>query len=331
MGKKVKEIAKDGKITEEAIKIVDCGALSYITWPGNVSSEVLIAEGLASEETIDKAVSKLDDYYVPVNTKAKTRCIDGRHDPDLDESMLGPQVTGGAPGAAFCYRLGVDPDDSAKGTFLQDAEAMIDHYVRMGFAPGGHRDKHSLDDGKRTVGCGAIDGMDQILAAMTKPELVNDHNRVVKLLLGRDFNVDNYFRVMGAANILNGRAEDYFRNRELIIDILEKRDKNSIATLEGNHQEAIVAVNLVRSTTLSSNRFSKAFGGIQAFGYDLWWSVEIANRLMPRPEDAIKRQRFVMARVMTTVATLMALTDGTQRLLIRIPKSVDMLEKTIVA
>lgn len=311
------------QIKKTKVKIIDCGALSSLSWKGSVSAKKIIKEGLTTDKVLSQATRRLEEFYVKVDTSAKTRCIDGRHDPGLDESNLGPQVPGGAPGAAFAYRLGVDEDDSAKGTFLQDAEAMIDHYVRMGFAPGGHRDEQSLDDGRETVGCGAIDGMNKILSTMTESSLVNDHNRVVKLLLADHFSAEDYFRIMGAATVLNGRAEDYFRGRELIIDILERRDKDSIATLKGDHQEGLVAVNLVRNTTLSSNRFSKTFGGMQAFGYDLWWSIEIANRLMPRPEEFRKRQRFVMARVMTTVATLMALTDGTQRLVIRMADTGD--------
>ncbi len=295
--------------------IIDCGMLSDLTWPGKVSAGGLIQSGKTSKKIIDYAVERLNEFYVPVNPGAKTRCIDGRHDPELDEKFLGPQVPGGAPGAALAYRLGVDEDDLTRGTFLTDAEAMIGNYLRLGFAPGGHRDDHSR--GKSTVGCGAIDGMDKILAAMTDLSLVDDHKRVVKLLLGSQFNRDNYLRVMGAAVLVNGRSEDYFRGREAVIDILEKRANKSIATLKGAHQECIVVVNLVPGTTLSSNRLSDAFDGIQAFGYDLWRSMQMADKLMPRPDQAPQRERFVMARVMATVATLMALTDGTQRLVLR--------------
>lgn len=277
----------------------------------------MVAAGKASKKIIDYAVGRLNEFYVPVNPNAKTRCIDGRHDPELDENNLGPQMPGGAPGGALAYRLGVDKDDLTRGTFLSDAEAMIGNYLRLGFTPGGHRDEHSL--GKSTVGCGAIDGMDKILMTMTSPQLVDDHKRVVKVLLGNQFNRDNYLRVMGAAVLVNGQSEDYFRDREAIIDILEARDKKSIATLKGDHQECIVVVNLVPGTTLSSNRFSDSFDGIQAFGYDLWRSMQMANKLLPRPDQAVDRERFVMARVMSTVATLMALTDGTQRLVLRTP------------
>ncbi len=300
--------------------IIDCGMLSDLAWPGKVSAKSMIAAGKTSQKIIDYAVERLNEFYVPVNPRAKTRCIDGRNDPDLDERNLGPQVPGGAPGAALAYRLGVDKDDLTRGTFLSDAEAMIGNYIRLGFAPGGHRDKHSF--GQSAVGCGAIDGMDKILMTMTSPVLVDDHKRVVKLLLGANFKRDNYLRIMGAAVLVNGRSEDYFRGREQIMDILEKRAQKSIATLEGNHQECIVVVNLVPETTLSSNRLRNAFDGIQAFGYDLWRSVQMADKLLPRPDQAIDRERFVMARVMSTVATLMALTDGTQQLVLRVPAEV---------
>lgn len=300
-----------------AAEIIDCGVISDLRWPGTVSAAEMVKEGLATPEIINQAVAKLGIYYVPVSPTARTRCIDGRHDPELNESDLGPQVPGGASGAALAYRLGVDKDDLTRGTFLADAEAMISNFLRLGFAPGGHRDSKS--DGENQVGCGAIDGMDRILSTMTDPELVDDHKRVVKLLMGPDFDRDTYLRVMGAAVVVNGRSADYFRGRGTIIDVLEKRSGKKVPVLEGDHNEGLVIVNMVPGTTFSSNRFAKDFGGVQGFGYDLWLSKIMAEKLLPLPDQAIDRERFVMARVMSTVATLMALTDGSQRLVVRMP------------
>lgn len=308
--------AKLPQVMEPEVQITDAGILSDILWPGRVSAKKMIDEGKTNDATIRQAIQRINEFYVPVNPAAKTRCIDGRHDPELDEKDLGPQVPGGAPGAALAYRLGVDKDDLTRGTFLVDAEDMLRRFLRLGFAPGGHRDRSS--QGRSTVGCGAIDGMDAILHTMTEPNLVDDHKRVVKFLLGEQFDRDTYLRVMGAAVVVNGRSQDYFRNREAIIDLLEKRSKKSVSILEGEHQECIVAVNFIPGTTLSSNRFAKEFG-VQAFGYDIWRSVQMATKLLPRPDQAVDRQRFVMARVMSTVATLMALTDGSQRLVLRMP------------
>ncbi len=305
--------------SSQAAVVVDCGILSDLTWRGGVSAAKLTDKKFISAEKLQRAVEQIDNFFVEVDNNAPTRCIDGRHDPDRSEHELGAQVPGGAPGAALAYRLGVDKDDLTRGTFLSDAEAMIGNFVRLGFAPGGHRDETNVASHGNAVGCGAIDGMDKILAIMTDPDLVNDHKRVVKLLMGDDFNRDNYLRVLGAAVTVNGHSHDYFLNREKIIDVLEKRSKKSIAVLKGEHHECVVVVNLVPGTTLASNKFAQAFDGMQAFGYDLWRSKQMAARLLPLPEQKLDRERFIMARVMTTVATLMALTDASQRLILRLP------------
>ncbi len=315
----MKILNANSKTPQKQPLVIDNGYLSDIKWPGKVSASALISAGKTSDSVLNDAIKRLNDFYVPVSVTARTRCIDGRHDPELDEKKLGAQVPGGAPGAALAYRLGVDKDDLTRGTFLVDAEEMIARYLRLGFAPGGHRDEHS--EGKSTVGCGAIDGMDIILSTMMQPDLVDDHKRVVKELMGDLFNRDIYLRNMGAAAVLNGRSADYFRGREDIIDILEKRVKNSIATLKGEHQECLVVVNFVPDSTLASNRFSETFNGLQAFGYDIWRSMQMAQKIMPRPDQEQDRQRFVMARVMSTVATLMALTDGSQRFVLRLPST----------
>ncbi len=305
------------QVPKQHITLIDGGILSDTVWPGPVSAKKMIEDGLASVATLQEATKSLNDFYVPANPGGRTRCIDGRHDPELDEKNLGPQVPGGAPGAALAYRLGVDKDDLTRGTFLADAEAMVGSFMRFGMSIGGHRDEHNA--GKQTVGCGAIDAMDVILAKMTDPSLVDDQKRVIKILMGETFNRDVFLRDMGAAVVVNGRADDYFRDREKIIDILESKSKNSVSTLRGTHQECLVVINFVPNTTFSSNRFSDTFDGIQAFGYDIWRSMEIAQKLLPRKDQEEDRSRFIMARVMTTVATLMALTDGSQRLVLRMP------------
>ncbi len=290
-------------------QILDLGALSGHIWPGKVSAK-------QSRVDIPSLMETIDSYYVATQPSAKTRCIDGRHDPKFDEANLGAQVPGGAPGAALAYRLGIDKDDLTRGTFYNDAEVMIESYLRLGFSPGGHRDDSSTGE---VVGCGAIDGMDAILANLTDFSLVEDQKRLVKTLLGSDFDRDNYLRVLGAGLVLRSRSHGYFAGRGEILDLLEKKAPNSVSVLEGHHKEALVLVNFVPNTTFSSNRFADEHDGMQAFGYDLWRSKQLARSLFPLPSQDVDRQRFVMARVMITVATLMTLTDGSQRMLIRLP------------
>ena len=56
-------------------------------------------------------------------------------------------------------------------------------------------------------------------------------------------------------------------------------------------------------------------------GLSAWRSLEIAHSLIPRTDQGKLRRNFVMARVMTSVATIMALTDDSQRLVLRMPET----------
>lgn len=288
---------------------ISLGRLSDKMWPGPLSADSAAAQLVG-------VMGRLDEYYVAVDPRAKTRCIDGRHDPELDEAALGPQVPGGAPGSALAYRLGVDKDDLTRGTFTSDAEMMIEAYLRLGLAPGGHRDDTENSGG---VGCGAIDGLQSVLDCMTNPRLVEDHKRLVKTILDVDFNRDHYLRVMGAGLVLQSRSQGYFHDRGEILDLLDRKAPGSVSMLRGRHQEAFVVVNLVEGTTLSSNRFAAEHNGAQAFGYDLWRSRQLVQALFPLPSHQIDRERFIHARVMLTIATLMALTDGSLQVLMRLP------------
>lgn len=301
--------ARRTRATKPASRVLNLGLLSGAAWPGALT---------ATDRRLDVSavMGALDSYYVPVDPSAPTRCIDGRHDPALDESALGPQVPGGAPGSALAYRLGVDKDDLTRGTFTGDAEMMIESYLRLGLAPGGHRDALGVTG---QVGCGAIDGLHEVLGCMIDPHLVEDHKRLVRVIMDTAFNRDHYLRVMGAGLVLRSRSAAYFQGRGEILDLLARKAPSSVSVLEGTHHEALVIVNVVPGTTLASNRFAADHDGNQAFGYDLWRSRQLVEMLFPLPSQQLDRERFIHARVMITIATLMALTDGSLSLLLRLP------------
>lgn len=290
-------------------QIIHLGRLSDNSWPGAVSADDVYVD-------IPGIQAHLDEYYVVTDPSAKTRCIDGRHDPELDESHLGPQVPGGATGAALAYRLGVDKDDLTRGTFYNDFETMLGSYLRLGLTPGGHRD----DSGHEVkVGCGAIDGIETVLACLIDPKLVEDHKRLVRAVLDTDFDRDHYLRILGASQVLGSRSKDFFARSGELLELLESKCPGSVSRLHGQHNEKLIIVNYVPDTTLASNRFADHHGGIQAFGYDVWRSRQLAQMLLPLPSQAIDRERFITARVSITIATLMALTDGSPQLLFRLP------------
>lgn len=298
------------------VEIVDHGRMTNEEWPGKVSADEALADLSLDRGEIRRAVDRLDEFYVPVGELAVTRCIDGRHDPDLDESNLGPQVPGGVAGATLAYKIGVDESDARAGSFLTDAESMIKTFLRHELPLGGHRDEHSIDSDS-SIGCGAIDAMNTAVEAMANPDLHHDHKQLVLEIMGDDFDRDIYMRNMGIAGFVHASSANYFRGREAVMDTLEKHSGGPVPVLKGNHREGLFVVNKVPDTTFASNRFAEEFGGLQAFGYDLWRSQQMAEIILPGKAHEDERRKFVTARVMTTVATLMALTDGTQQFIIR--------------
>ena len=124
---------------------------------------------------------------------------------------------------------------------------------------------------------------------------------------------------MGAALVLQSRSNEYFRDNAKVLDILDDRAPGSVSTLEGVHEEAFVFVNFVENTTLSSNRFYETYG-VQAFGYDVWRSKQLAHQLLDLHADTMYYRNFLHARVMITIATLITLTNGSQTLVARFNK-----------
>lgn len=290
--------------------ITDLGALTQAMWPGGISARAMIRQGLTTTDSITKSIAEFDTYFVPVDVRSEMRCIDGRCSGREDRAHLGAQVPGGTPGAGLAYRLGVINEHLELGNFCDDAQYMLDAYEKAGLMPGDHRDTHG-----HGVGCGAIDKMDAALAALVNPTLVADHERLVRVLLGESFDDETYLHVMGAAVMVEGRADEYFKDRASSVKMLEERLHHMVPVLAGDHHECIVSINAVSGTTFDNKRFAQDFNGMQAFNYDVWQTIEGTTHIFTH--DVRAQRRFIMARVMIAVATLMVLTDGTQQLVVR--------------
>ena len=89
-----------------SVRTIPLGKLADRPWPGKLTDAGL---------DVKADIENLDHYYVASDVTARTRCIDGRHDPELDEDHLGPQVPGGAPGAALAHPWASTPTTSPAG------------------------------------------------------------------------------------------------------------------------------------------------------------------------------------------------------------------------
>ena len=291
------------------------GCLSQVCWPGSISLNAILDSGLATADKLDSLISNIEKYYVPVGNGSATRCIDGRYDPNFDVDNLGPQVPGGSIGATLAYRLSAGRKKLLEADFATDANNLLRHLSEINLKPGGHRDNHA--DGKSAVGCGAIDKMNQAVKFLSDSQYTQSIHELSKALIGDSFNDDYFYQILGEATLLNSKSDLYFKNRLKTIKELEHKVKDSIATLMGEHRECLVVANYVPNTTLAENNLLKDYEGVQVFNYDVWRSLELADKLFPNKKDLKNKELFIMARAMTAIATLMCLTDGSQTLLTR--------------
>lgn len=282
-----------------ATQINDFGPITTNTWTGTITATDPSAAA-------DTALEQLGDFYVAVDKAAPIRCIDGRPNPDADEAHLGAQLPGGTPGAALAGHFA----GQQAATLAEEAKVFIDKAAAHGFIPGDHRDEHSAN--LPTCGCGAIDKMDLGLQALIGTENSEDLRRLVGALLGESFDDTLFQTILAQARELAGQATAYFENRSSAIDYLESCNPLAAPVLRGVHNEYYVIVNTVPDTTFATNRFAETFG-IQAFGYDFWATLRDETELVAEAN----RPAFIMARAMTAIATLMVLTDGSQRLIVR--------------
>lgn len=292
--------------------ITDLGQLASVEWRGGISVAKMVADGFTQASIIQNAVSHLNDYFVAENAADEQRCIDGRSPAGQPNGQNGAQIPGGTPGAALAYRLSLPNTDLSTALFNDDARYLLERSLALGFAPGDHRDAHG-----HGIGCGAIDKMDAAVTAMLDPTLAADHKKLVSVLLGDQFSQNLYTEILDAAEALQPTPDDYMDDREKSVRDLEAMIGHAVPVLEGDHHECLVIINTVQGTTFATKHFSDTFHGMQAFNYDVWRTLEFAEKLYAEGSMSGSKEQFVMARVMTAVATLMVLTDGSQHLIVR--------------
>jgi hypothetical protein len=296
-------------------------------WPGKISLAYSVFDGHTTLVQIDKAVKELitvnNPYFVPADYHAPIRCVDGRplegyddKNPTLSHRPLGVQVAGGSSGLAVVYRL--TQSWAHENIYFEDDLKTITNILRRtGFEIGGHTDGHHH---RNETGCGAIDKVEEIVKSLADPKYIKNIETLTKSLLKERFDAEIYDSVLGKAVRLQSHSSTYFHEgQETLLGKLHrsKNQKNVLEKLTGEHGEEIVIVNFVKGETFHRDRFSARHNHkIQAFNYDIWSTFEVAAKTYSNP---IEEMRFVTARVMHTIATLIALTDGSLRLLIRRP------------
>lgn len=288
-----------------------------ISWLGQISNAGGSWTGAISSN-LDEADSaepkaKLAQSFVKVDDGAAMRCIDGRI--GQVHKALGPQIAGGGPGFVLAFHFAKQEGSSVVEDFISLWQAHKDLGDR--FAIGGHIDDHSKPP---MSGCGAIDKMPQILAAMTAADNQPAIRTYVKAIAGEAYNSSSFNDVTTAISKIDQtkyfKEQGHSYRRELVKEISERSDKEAIEELSGAHKESFVIVNKQPNTTLDKELFVADNQDLtQAFNYDFWYVRQLAIRLFPG--SVHQQEIFTITSIIYNVATAMVLTDGTQILGLR--------------
>jgi hypothetical protein len=307
--------------------IVDLGDLAQGTdenqWYGGISIKSRIEAGEVSQAELDEAARIIGNYYVPTMEGAPERCIDPRgtigyddNNPDDYGQGLGPQVPGASPVGGLSWRIAQGNDGKVKITeaaLEDDVEDFAETSPESGFTVGGHYAENA-PEGK--TGCAAIDGMEEDLEHFS-PESISHIEKLTQLLLSEKFSPSDFDHLIAMTLRLLSEKERYFASKSRIFEKLKEYNPTDAPVLKGIHKEGLVIVNLVPNTTLHTNHWIAENGdNVLAFNYDLWRTFDNAKRLHADP--AI-RSRYLHARAGLAVSALMRLTDGSQKLLVRVP------------
>jgi hypothetical protein len=192
------------------------------------------------------------------------RCVDGR---PCADSLEGPQMLGGSLHPLVLNAIFTNtPLDSA--AVQEGLSKLAENDFAAGVHTGSHEDKNS-----NICDCGFCDRLSEIVSVAIENE--DEIKSRLKLVFE-----ENGFE----SNLIDSAYKTIRRfDTEKIIDrgeplLLSEIDNGAICeTVEGEHAEEIVYVNLKENTTFDTRQANQE--GFQAFNLDLWMVIRQAQAL----------------------------------------------------
>jgi hypothetical protein len=298
----------------------------HAVWDGNISRDKRVQSGeVSSAELHDFKLNILPGFYVSTTPGAPIRCVDGRALVGSDDEAemlfrpLGPQLAGGSPGVAAALRLTLGGMQELKEdgiTILHDVRRANRLCSSAGFGPGAHTDYKNARLENNKTGCGAIDSLDMQLKRFKEP-YVQGVIELTKAILQDEYSEDVMQEVVQNARALSETDGSYTGNRHKALEVVKDNNPGAVETLGNEHREFVVVLNYVSGTTLHRDLLVYATDDkLQAFGVDIWAIKLLADEVSDDPRT---RSQFLHSKIALDAATLMGLTDGTPKALLRKP------------
>lgn len=287
-------------------------------WSGAWSVQDRIDNGEISESDVDTLFENIEHDYYATTPGSLIRCIDERPDRDYDDSKfqeymdsLGPQIPGGTIDGALIFRqtIGENLEDFLQADMEEDMKTYATNNQATGYLAACHDDTLAVLDNPDSIGCAAV------AKGKEAREKVNPNNiitlkGITESVLGPDFR-DSYFnRFICNTTYMLTASQTYFKTIAEQKAILRSLNPKGLPVLSGPHNGLGLMINDVPNTSLHKELVSsRSDGKAQMFNYDLWYSREVAKKLLPYSKEA--QSRYVHSRLAQAVATFMCISkDG---------------------
>ncbi len=236
---------------------------------GTIDPETRVIKGEIDNETIDKVFNDIVKHYDVVDDELSEKaipaaCVDGRTDVD------GAPLAANSAGATYSLVI---------GTALIDAPSLIAHnetsashgkkiFIDLkdkGFKIGAHTDENA-PEGK--CGCGACERQAEILT------FIAEHiDELSEKAAGLGIDIADELKAKIATNSSNLVDANYVSNGAEMVEVVkEVAGEKSVQTLQGSHNEVVLAINVNKpGQTLNRRSLEAEFGkDYQAFNLDVW-------------------------------------------------------------
>jgi hypothetical protein len=309
------------RLGESMNRVIDVPRLGI--GEGSIDPDERIARGEITHDEVADFVEALqgDELYKRIDSELiPEQCVDGR-----DEITRGPNAAGGTfslvMGDALTFNTFCKIGDKA----ATHAKHVYGHLRSIGHRIGGHDDAAAKG---ATCGCGAEDKLDNSDA--DKPSILRYISRrsdeirdaltslsitATSEPLGIQISDDVHGLITKRSDEL--QAESYASSgaelRQAFVDIA---GEESVATLEGVHNEVVVVINTRAGETLDREKVRQLFGDkIEAFNVDVH-ALRKGAQSMSNNAEKEADARFI-ASLYYNVATAAVLSGKSLRIVVR--------------
>jgi len=306
---------KEREMSEEQATIEVLGELSggerADLWQGKISLDSRIESGEITADELDSVPNNVNRFYVSVSESAALRCVDGSSLLGYDKNSavssnkpLGFQIQGGVAGVAQAMRLWLGPEPGA--TLLTDIDKSTEKYLGN-YQAGNHTDDTVGED---ATGCGAIDQYATKLAFLTNPTkqpAIKDIADSIMASGNKTAPAGAFERITRNAAALS-QIEGYVPPAKDTLDKIRSLNPNGIEVLVRPHPEVSLTLNWVKNKTFSRDAYNaETDSKIANFNLDTWAIFDHLG------------EEVGYAAIVDAIVTVMAITDGSQLLLVRRP------------